>query len=500
MWQKLKAWRTEASAKRNLSVGEVFYRLNGWQRALLVLLCALTVYKFMAPMLVLNVIPHYLHIFNADGSINATEWQLAENQSAGIIGILIGGALLALRQVTLFQRALIIAGIAAAFFMNAQNGIISQSGGHESRVMDTESRNKEVTRLRSERDTNDTAYKNVRPHDYMTKAMLEVKKREASDAYTKSINACPRTRRHGIKSKVCLEAEAASTAASSAYNKAVIDEQLTEQAETYQGAFKKASQELSKLGDATIARTDELSLFQEFLIEVVGVSETRAKALAKFKPVTDTLGSELFAAAFTVPACYGWFILFGLFTCRTGEAQERVNEVMKAVAADHVKKAAELPEVALHPMPKAQIDAALSEMKPDHSEESVLGIEGEELPAFVENPRGKFETVAAAALKADPDKTFERKARCKQPDHKDSVRLFIKECTVPRDGRFEWAGKVIDNYVAWCKERNLTPVHPVTFGRMMNSAEFPHISPERLSGGQSKYWGIGLRNSFRVVA
>jgi len=56
-----------------MTAREIFYRLSTCQRGLLVALCV-AAYAFLSgPALVSNVLPHWLHVINADRTINAGE-------------------------------------------------------------------------------------------------------------------------------------------------------------------------------------------------------------------------------------------------------------------------------------------------------------------------------------------------------------------------------------------------------------------------------------------
>jgi hypothetical protein len=135
-------------------------------------------------------------------------------------------------------------------------------------------------------------------------------------------------------------------------------------------------------------------------------------------------------------------------------------------------------------------------MEPDHSEEAVLGIEGGELPAFAEAPQTIMEHMAAAHLKADPERNFDRKARRKVA-HEDSVSLWRKDRTVDRDGREYWQHELYADYEAWCEDVNLIPLKQADFGKLLRQMGIKNeFKPSR----KYKYYGIGLRPNLRVVA
>jgi len=213
--------------------------------------------------------------------------------------------------------------------------------------------------------------------------------------------------------------------------------------------------------------------------------------MTKHKSMLDVIMMELMACTFASPSIMAIFWLFSLFTSHRSEADRRMVEIAKKVADERAK-------VVLSAVPQSRIVAASETMQPDQSEEAVLGIEGEELPASAEDPRTTAETMSAAILRADPDRPRGRKARNKKKPSRDSVRLWIKEGTVPREGRYVWSSDAYADYKRWCADRNLTPVSPQTFGCVLRD-EIEHVVPER-SNGRTKYHGIGLRHGMKVVS
>ncbi len=223
------------------------------------------------------------------------------------------------------------------------------------------------------------------------------------------------------------------------------------------------------------------------------ITPEAGQVLTEFKPTTDAITMEL-TAWFAAPAAIiAIFKMFSFFTCHRGEADRRMIEVAKDVAEERAKVVlSAVPQV---PNPRPQLCGG-EEMEPDHSEEAVLEIEGEEPPAFVKNPETLAEVMAAAVLKADPDKPRVRRARTKKPPHKDSVLLWIKERTVDRPGRSEPSDLARGDYDLFCSDRNLTPVGPKLFGTTLRERGIEKIK----SGGKTKYLNIGLRPALRVVS
>ena len=89
MWKRplewLKDWKTNASSKRGLDVGEIFYRLNTVQRLALVILSAAAYSLIMSGVFSANVVPHYKAIFGADGGINPGELTASLTLTASVL-------------------------------------------------------------------------------------------------------------------------------------------------------------------------------------------------------------------------------------------------------------------------------------------------------------------------------------------------------------------------------------------------------------------------------
>lgn len=322
--------------------------------------------------------------------------------------------------------------------------------------------------------------------------MVDVLDRAAEEIKKSAYDECHTGQQGMTRGSKCVGLEQKRDAKLQELADAQTQKDLTDNLVGIEIAITKDKDELKDLGPK-VEHTNELSEWTHFLASLHVMSAETAKTLTDFKPVTDTLAAELFGCAMTVPCILGWIWLFGLFTVHRSEAERIMVENSQAVAAELAKATAatvqQTAEAPAAPSRQAELD---------HSEEAVLGIEGEDLPAFAEAPQTVFEHMAAAHLKADPDKSFERKARRKKAPSKDSVRLWIKENTVPREGRFVWSTDATPDYESFCEDRNLTPVAPQTFGVVIRD-EFPDIIVEKKSG-RVKYHGIGLRHNLKVVS
>jgi hypothetical protein len=69
-WEAFKAWITGVAEKRRLDIRESFRRLPAWARCLLVVGWIAILWKFFAPVIAMNVAPHYAHAIGPDWSVN----------------------------------------------------------------------------------------------------------------------------------------------------------------------------------------------------------------------------------------------------------------------------------------------------------------------------------------------------------------------------------------------------------------------------------------------
>jgi len=232
------------------------------------------------------------------------------------------------------------------------------------------------------------------------------------------------------------------------------------------------------------------------------ISLDAGQVLTEFKPTTDAITMEL-TAWFAAPAAIiAIFKMFSFFTCQTGEAEERVKAVTLAVAESHAMRAAEVANQNEAPEPRNAFwsipDEEAEEIEADHA--AALGIEGDEQPAFVENPATTAEAVAAGFIKADKERK-PRRARKRTKAHRSSVVQWAKERTFPTPGRHLWSDAARPDYEQWCEDLNLEPVPPTTFGLVMRDEVLPSRDAKERKGNRTKYFDIGLRAAgLRVVS
>jgi hypothetical protein len=172
LWQAFQVWRDGIAEKRRLDVRETFRRLPLWARCALILCWIVTLWKFFAPVIALNVAPHFAHAIGPDWSIDWNEWQVAETQLAGIIALAVVGLLLALPQIPFVMKPVIIVAAIFGYGMNLQNGTATQSHSHDVRTRTAQARNDRIAVLNRQVADNTIAHKNVAPHAYADDAMV----------------------------------------------------------------------------------------------------------------------------------------------------------------------------------------------------------------------------------------------------------------------------------------------------------------------------------------
>jgi RFX DNA-binding domain len=461
-----------------LNVFETFLHLRPWQRFLMIVCCTAAYVGCIQSTLMANVGPHLV----------ANEFREAFRLGAFVI--LLTAAPLLIRQapglVSKLGLSLMALFMGYATLNNACN---VQKEGNEARRDGPRQKAEKIARLDNKIAGLQNAFAQAKkPANRTTKAMVDVLQKQADELIKSADNACG----WGRNRTKCKTLEGQRNDKLAEVAKLQADKDLTDMLVTIEGELWTAKQARDAEGAAPTITGKELERLPGVLADF-GIPLWFAQALSDHNPETESMGMEL-VAMFGAPASVlVIFRLFGLCVSTKTEARDRMLKHLEKMSEAEVK-------TALPPAPVERPEIRTEQMEPDHSEESVLKIEGKELPEFVHAPEGDAERIAAGALKAAPEYAFGRKARRPQPRNKDSARLYIKENTVPRDGRFIWASDAIAGYEAMCKEMNLEPISGNAFGRMMNSGEFPHIRVERLSSGRTKYHGIGLRNNFKVVA
>lgn len=501
-WQRLRGWRREAPAIGNPPEvsSETWHRLKNWQKGLLIALCALAYIVCVAPTFTSNVLPHILASVNPDGSPNGGEITSSVYLTGTVILLTVSPLIMLhvslVRSVALLVMCLIIG------YVNINNATGTMGSARDAKTDAARQKIDRATRLDAEIATGTKAYQQVPAHRYVTEAAVKTAETALATLKKSAEDECHTGTFGMTRGPRCSDLEKRRDAKAEELVQLQADKDLTDRATAIEVEITNLKKERETLGAAPEHVDAETERFVGFLALLHIVSQDQAKAFSENKPVIDAICMELMAFIGPSSLIIGLFVLFGKIPTSQAEMHKRLLEVTQAVterSAKGILAAESGGGVVLTNVPNVEIDSARAiEMNPD-SPEAVLGIEGEELPAFAHNPETVAEAAAAAILKADPDKSFERKARRKKPASKDSVRLWVKEATVPREARFVWSNDAGPDYKEFCVKRNLTPVPPQTFGKVIKD-EFPHITVERVPGNRSKYYGIGLRNNLKIVS
>jgi len=438
IWKRLKDWRTNVPSKRGLDVVEIFYRLNTRQRVLLVIL-SIAVYSLtMSGVFSANVVPHYKAILNADGSINSGELTAALALTASV---------LCLSAIPLFWKAKwlplgskILMGVTGLFilFGTVTNAIGTQTRAREARNDPVLQKKERIGRLDARIAGLNTTWHEIEKHDATSDKAVEAAEKAAEEARKSAYDEChtgaPVIERRSKQKKraappildtalhrgpKCGALEEKRDAQLKEVGRLQHDKDLTDRASAIEAELTELRKQRATEGAAPEHVDAEMESFSAFVGDM-GFPQTGA-ALSKHKSMLDVIMMELTACTFATPFVMAVFWLFSLFTSRRSEADRRMVEIAKEVADERAK-------IVLAAVPQSPIASAV--MEPDQSEEAVLEIEGQELPAFANAPETVAEAHAAAVLKADPDRSKGRKARNKKKPSRDSVRLWVKEDTV----------------------------------------------------------------------
>ena len=477
-------------AKCGLDAGEVFYRLAVWQRVLLVTLCAAAYVICVQPTFSANVAPHFVAIIGPDGHLNVGE--LVETLKLSAFVLLLTVSTILFKEAPGVASKLGVAVMSLFIgYTTLDNACFMQKQAKEVRNDAPRQKADRIAQLESEIENGEKAYKQVPPHDYVMVAT--VKSAEAAlEALKKSAyDECHTGVFGNTRGPKCDGLEKRRDAKAEEVEKLQRNADLTQRATEIEAALSQLKNERKALGAAPESTGAEMEPIPALLARLHFISPEAGQVLTEFKPTTDAVTMEL-TAWFAAPAAIiAIFKMFSFFTCHRGEAERRMVEIAKSAAEERAK-------VVLSSVPHSSVAVSPSTMEPDHSEEAVLGIEGEELPAFAQAPRTVAEATAAALLKADPSKQPVRKARTRKTATPDSVKQWFKERIVERVGRNTKSQDARADYEAWCSDMNVPPVNPTQFGLVLKN----ELGVEKEGkSGRVKYLNIGLRPAaLRVVA
>ena len=495
-WQRFREWWTvNRHAKRGLTVGEVFYRLAGWQRWILIVGCLLIAAFWISMPYSVSVMPHWFKLRNADGTFNAGELSTAIGLTGTVFYMALYEFILKSKDVSLIMKIGGAALVALCMWTNSGTGTATQTVAHDQRNGDAARKNARIEILKQQIADNTAAWNgSTKPAKRTTKPMVDTVTKAAAALEKSADEECHRAV-DGVINKIrgvttagpkCADLERRRDRKNEELTAAQGDKDATDNLVTIEAALGADKAELKELGPKA-EHTDELNGFILFLTNF-GLSQERAKSIVANKPATDTLNFEFLACFGVAPCIMLWIRFMAFLTCQTGEAEERVKEVMGKVAEQHAKKALDtVPDgIVLTPPKAAPFWNEPEEMEPDH--EAALGIIGKDLPAFAENPEGDEEVMAAACLKAAGPR--KRRAPKLTKAHKSSVVQWHKERCFAVPGRHTWSDEAITDYKAWCEDLNLEPVNPTVFGLVFKNEL--KIGKEKV-GNRVKYLDVGLR-------
>jgi hypothetical protein len=190
LWRTLKRWRKEAPA-----VGsppefrlETWYRLKGWQKLLLVILCVLAYVLCVGPTFSSNVLPHMLASLNPDGSLNGGEIV----SSIYLIGavILLTTAPLLIPHVAWHQAIGLVIMSLFIVYVNINNacGTI----GHTRDVKADEPRQKieRIHRLDAKIEQLTKAFEQVPAHKFVTEGLVKAAEKAAHELEKSAADEC----------------------------------------------------------------------------------------------------------------------------------------------------------------------------------------------------------------------------------------------------------------------------------------------------------------------
>ena len=473
-----------------LNVFETFLHLNTAGRVSLVA-CAIAAYCLnVQATLGANVLPHLQNIIGAGGAFNIHELTLALYLS-GVVLILTLSALLIWRAPWITKPGLVVMAIllANASINNSSRTLKQAADAEIGTLKDKKTR---MALLTANKTAAQTAWQKIPAHDHVSAERLAAAKAEFEQIAQSAQGECSTGLTKWKRGPKCEILEGQRKTQGDKVDALAKAKDLTDQEDDLRRAFTEADTQLQKEGAEVESTEAPVAPFPQFLANIHVVSQDVAVGWSKDQPTTDALTME-FQAWFGAPASVGFvFWIFGLFTCSKTEAERRILKVTQAVTEDRARDiltATNQDGITLANVPGAGADdKAEMEADPD-SPEAVLEIEGDKLPEFAHAPETDAQAVAAAILKADPDRSYERKAPRRKPASKDSVRLFYKEMVIKRPGCATDSKRFRASYKAWCEDLNLTPVNQTVFGNVLRD----EFGIQKKGSGRVKYLDIDLR-------
>lgn len=494
MFRALKAERDSIDAVA------IFRRLYAWERVALCCAVFVACVLVMGGMFSSNVIPHYLAIFGENG-FDSGEFTKSMDVTGSVVLLAVLSLLLMARWLTWTHKALML-GVALLLL----HGNLKNSAGIQARAREAKDApfsqhsshiaylKKEIARL--EPVWNGLVAQNwaVMPDIAVTASALENLKQSAKEE-------CHYGKPGRERGPICTSKEQERDKKASELQALVILH--TKEIQDTLPAFKK---ELASYGDADKPVETDAELTTSSALYADMGAPAAAAFIVKHDSMIEAITMDAKVLAFLGPSIMGIFWFFGIISANRGEAERRVFECMPDFAEAVAKVAADKMEPD-HMVRNLEPDAPPAVAKHDpepvswyeayEPEESVLDIVGKDAPAFADAPITPMEHLAAATIKADPERPTARRARRKVKSE-DSAKLWWRERCVARPGRTTPQHELYADYNRWCMDLNLDPMDARQFGRTLRKEI--GLEGYRNKSNNYVYVEIGLKPHLKIVA
>ncbi len=494
IWEDWRAWRACRKAdlhvqiptpEPKLNTFETFLHLRPWQRIACIVACGVAYVACIQSTFSANVAPHFMAIWS-DGRFNVFE--LVQTLTLSTLVVVLTASPLLLRFAPGASKIGVVIASLFIAYVTLDNACKVQEEGRETKLEAPRQKADRIARLDAEIESATKAYQQVPAHEYVLPTTVKAAETALTELKASAYDECHKGTFGMTRGAKCEGLEGKRDAKADEIEKFQRNADLTRRATDIEIELTRLKNERKDLGVVSENAGSILAGLPAFVADM-GFPIT-GNVMAKHHPKIVAACAELVAWIFAPLSVASIFWLFSLLVCEKSEADRHMVKVLGSVAEERAK-------VALSVVPSASIQNWTGEeMQPDQSPAAVLEIEGDDPPAFVRNPQTKTEAVLAGVFRADPDKPKARRARTKKPAHRDSVLLFHKERMLDRPGRSVSSEVALDAYGAFCADRNLAPVPPQTFGRVMTELKIE----KGKSGGKIKYLNIDLRPALRVVS
>ena len=325
---RVRNWWDRTPDKRGLDVGEVFYRLSGSQRFLLVILCAAAYCLFVGGVFTSNVLPHYKAIINADGSINAGEITSSLTLTAGVLGLTSIPLILKL-PISLFSKLGIIVTSVFIIASNITNACGTQTRAREARNDAPRQKIERIHRLDAKITGLDAAWRQVPAHEYVTEGQVKSAEKAAEELRKSASDECNTGILRSTRGPKCEGLEKRRDAKLEEAARLQRDKDLTDRASNIEAELYSTKKERDAEGATPDHIDAEMETFTGFLALLHIITPEQGKVLAENKPILEVITMELQAFASRRQPFSGIIWVFGLMTCHRGEADRRMVEIAR---------------------------------------------------------------------------------------------------------------------------------------------------------------------------